>query len=718
MIFPSFSQSHHCTNTTLSVLALCNNEIQSTHLLAVGSDLGTVDLVNLEDRTSIASFNNLHDTQVLDLAFFSRDHILSYDKFSLIHLDIEYENRTVIYDNEESILSMSLLSNSPGSIKVGGSTPILCSTSNSILNFDLRLPNPITLINDLNNRITEICLLPDEHTLFGIDQNALSMIDIRRPDQFVSLGINTQFTKLSTNGRYLAAVTTDSQLYSFELPLFPLLSKSLFSYSNPFISRPSFCNDNIVIGNDTGLIFILDPTSDQFEFIQAPLETPIISIASSEAEISISFEDDIYVFSMFPFEDNLIRPFEDDSDDDFFNEENEPNPDWLNQIEEVVLEEGECSYERYGYCEQQVYVCFTCSHDSNQPIGVCKQCSLICHDGHDVRPIGSRRRFRCDCGNNKCPQFCKTMFAPKVSENTLNNYNHNFQLRWCICDGLDEPPMVQCICCDDWFHHECIGFYSDKRCLILDEIKCLNDWVFVCHGCLQSRLSFLDVFPDADPPSEIADFVLEMQKDFAITPYTTRKNHQNPPIDELNTQNSNQNSEMIKKLNITEEIHNLNDQIESNEQTTQLEFIDKSKELTHNESKELNRNELKLNNDSINVNETIEEFEDKLMRDGLGFTIPGGKWMPKDLLFKFKGKPEFDEEFDKIDPTEEDLQLKTSTRQREIGSFMKKAYTELFQRVIEDGRTVIQKSDADAVLSKNAQNLLIQRRRERDHDLD
>lgn len=252
------------------------------------------------------------------------------------------------------------------------------------------------------------------------------------------------------------------------------------------------------------------------------------------------------------------------------------------------------------------------------------------------------------------------MVEPKVSENTLNRYNHNFHLRWCICDGLDIPPMVQCICCDDWFHHKCIGFFSNLRCIVLDETPCLSDWIFVCNECIAHRLEFLDEFPDADPPEAIRDFVLELQTDYGIKPFTERPNHGKIET-EIDLEGENNGSEKV---------------------------------------------------------ESLSEMKARLMRDGFGFTIFGGKWVPKDEFFKFKGEPEFDAEFAKIDPTEEDRQLPVSFRQKEIARFMRKTYEDIFKRVSKDGRTVIQKSDTDAVLGKNASQLLMDRRRSRDHDDD
>ena len=361
MLWDPFKPSHHCSETTLSVVSLCNSEIESPHLLAIGSDLGTVDIVDLQNRSSIASFNNLHDDKVLDVEFYSRDHILSYDKFSFIHLDVEQNDRTVLYDRQDSIqcLTLSTYTSKYGSNNYNYRvSPILASTKSKILNFDLHLPDPIILMDDQTG-ITELCLLPDEHTILGLQNNLLVSTDFRNPTQFYSINTNIKFSRLSCNNNYLAAVTTNCQLYSFELPLIPTSYTQLIPYGkkiedNPFISRPAFCGDYIVTGNEYGVIFVTDPVSGEYEMLESPLDTPTISVCATTSEICVSYEDDIYVFSYFEFEDNLLRPIDTDDDDMIFddegnittrNESNEKGEDWLSQVAEIDLEEGECSYE-------------------------------------------------------------------------------------------------------------------------------------------------------------------------------------------------------------------------------------------------------------------------------------------------------------------------------------------------------------------------------------
>ena len=635
MIWSSLQKSHHCPESTLSVLSFFNSSVESLHLLAIGSDIGTVDVVNLENRSSVSAFSNLHDFNVIDVGFVNKEHLLSFDKRTLVYLDIITQNRSVIYDKEDSVQCLSYWTQNVGN------SPIIASTKSSILSFDLHVSDPSVLIQE--ESMTDLCLLPDCTTLFGIKNSNLYVTDVRNPVKFYDANVNMKFEKLSCNQNYLTAISKADalSLYSFELPFNPALYDILLTFENPFINKPSFHGDYILVGNADGMINIVDPVTKNFEMIPGELETPIVSIVSTESEIALSYEDDIYVYSYFEWEDNIIKAVNDGYEDfgmfpnlnengDPVYEEDEQEP-WLTQVNGIELEEGECTYERYGYCEQQIFSCLTCCKNRERPIGICEQCANICHDGHNVIPIGTRRNFRCDCGNNRCREPCKTMFQAKVSENTCNHYNHNFFNKWCVCDGPDQRPMVQCICCDDWFHHECIGFFSEKRCLILDETPCLADYVFVCNDCISNRLTFIDQFPDAVPPEEIKDFVYEMQEDSGIKPG--------------------------------------------------------------------------------------EDGDPKL--EGVGFRILGGRWIPKDQFNGFKGRyAEYDASFDKIDASVADAGLQLSKLQQDYSNFMKKTYTDLFESVLSEGRTVIQKSDTDQAISKNIMQLYIQRMREHDPDDD
>ena len=158
-----------------------------------------------------------------------------------------------------------------------------------------------------------------------------------------------------------------------------------------------------------------------------------------------------------------------------------------------------CSYDQFGACRQQVFVCRTCrdqydrllqllhpdwtAHQIQQQfdIGVlCEQCAHFCHEnkGHDVVALGVKNHVACDCGNalfrrldqlavianpslaslpaEEIPSFHRcSLYPEKECLNGAACYNHNMRERWCYCDGPEALPMVQCVRCCDWFHNAC-----------------------------------------------------------------------------------------------------------------------------------------------------------------------------------------------------------------------------------------------------------------------
>jgi E3 ubiquitin-protein ligase UBR7 len=300
-----------------------------------------------------------------------------------------------------------------------------------------------------------------------------------------------------------------------DYPINPMTLVQLCEYQSPCQNRPTFVDDYIAIGDSFGTVFLFDPASGESSIVQVPDSQVIVSLAATSSEIVVASEDDIFVFSHFPMEDNLIRPAE---DDDFFAEieEEEEGESWLTQPDTIQVEHGDCTYEKYGYCEQQVFVCLTCMTDRSRPFGVCQECAVICHMGHDVRQIGNRRRFRCDCGNDISHCRCRAMCDPKTSENIHNRYSHNFFERWCVCDGPDRRPMVQCTVCSDWFHHKCIGLFSEMRCPLMEGLPELDEWLFVCRECLETKLTFLNQHPDGLVPQTLQILVDELRVEHAI----------------------------------------------------------------------------------------------------------------------------------------------------------------------------------------------------------
>ena len=148
-----------------------------------------------------------------------------------------------------------------------------------------------------------------------------------------------------------------------------------------------------------------------------------------------------------------------------------------------------CSFEQFGICRQQVFVCRTCRDQldrflmSKHPevtrealskfynVGyLCEECAHFCHTnrGHDVVALGVKDNVACDCGNRIFLQldemggseeghsFHSCYLCPEKPEwNSSNVYSHNCRERWCYCDEEERLPMIQCVKCCDWFHNDC-----------------------------------------------------------------------------------------------------------------------------------------------------------------------------------------------------------------------------------------------------------------------
>ena len=127
-----------------------------------------------------------------------------------------------------------------------------------------------------------------------------------------------------------------------------------------------------------------------------------------------------------------------------------------------------------GYVTQLVFVCETCSENASSRSGaagdpssaggaggssrsfsasgesskealleprmhgLCVSCAHHCHEiiGHNVRNIGEKRHFRCDCGNKQFKQAGRlgnqllcSLQCEKEPMNQANVYNHNFKDR-------------------------------------------------------------------------------------------------------------------------------------------------------------------------------------------------------------------------------------------------------------------------------------------------
>jgi len=187
------------------------------------------------------------------------------------------------------------------------------------------------------------------------------------------------------------------------------------------------------------------------------------------------------------------RQWEDEKKQDEKEDERTMEEIWLQQHGEALMAQEvvkksrgtstECTFPK-GYCKQQIFICKTCNPDEGKPAGFCLACSLSCHLDHEVRELWTRRSFRCDCGNSRQPSISCGLYQSKPSTNPLNKYNHNFNNRFCYCRKEfvygDDPDMIQCAQCQDWFHYKC--------CVIPPEPD-VHFWL--CRICAMSSISTL-----------------------------------------------------------------------------------------------------------------------------------------------------------------------------------------------------------------------------------
>ena len=138
-----------------------------------------------------------------------------------------------------------------------------------------------------------------------------------------------------------------------------------------------------------------------------------------------------------------------------------------------------------GPLRQNVFACLTCNPAPASaaqvytPAGLCYSCSISCHGDHNLVELFSRRNFTCDCGTKRMETSLCTLRsdentgergARKEDSATTNNYNQNFQNRFCGCGEeydahLQKGTMFQCMglgtvetggCGEDWWHPECL----------------------------------------------------------------------------------------------------------------------------------------------------------------------------------------------------------------------------------------------------------------------
>lgn len=93
-----------------------------------------------------------------------------------------------------------------------------------------------------------------------------------------------------------------------------------------------------------------------------------------------------------------------------------------------------CTFDK-GYIRQPVYACKTCSHDNNEPAGMCYSCSIACHADHELLELFAKRNFRCDCGVDSKfgghPCQLSSQSKQQTASNDGNTYGHNFFGHYC-----------------------------------------------------------------------------------------------------------------------------------------------------------------------------------------------------------------------------------------------------------------------------------------------
>ena len=194
--------------------------------------------------------------------------------------------------------------------------------------------------------------------------------------------------------------------------------------------------------------------------------------------------------------------------------------EWM--LQGVRNEYMRCSWDQYGVCCQQVFVCRTCRDQYDRLLArlhpewsateiqsmcdvgaLCEQCAYHCHEarGHEVVELGMKKSVACDCGNllfqrldqlalldqpslsrEDIPHLHECSLCPSKPEQSCNHFNHNWRDRWCYCDKEERLPMVQCVQCCDWFHEDCA---KERYLLTHGEVINLEDEKkdFYCEAC-------------------------------------------------------------------------------------------------------------------------------------------------------------------------------------------------------------------------------------------
>uniref|UniRef100_A0A6A7G3Y7 E3 ubiquitin-protein ligase UBR7 n=2 Tax=Hirondellea gigas TaxID=1518452 RepID=A0A6A7G3Y7_9CRUS len=143
----------------------------------------------------------------------------------------------------------------------------------------------------------------------------------------------------------------------------------------------------------------------------------------------------------------------------------------LQEDAEAVLgasDADHCTYDKGYMVRQAVYACLTCSPvgGAGGRAGVCLACSLHCHNNHTLVELYTKRNFKCDCGNSNILMTTCKLQPGKSAINPDNKYSQNFDGLYCVCHrpypDTEQPEsqddeMIQCCCCEDWYHSQHLG---------------------------------------------------------------------------------------------------------------------------------------------------------------------------------------------------------------------------------------------------------------------
>ena len=251
-----------------------------------------------------------------------------------------------------------------------------------------------------------------------------------------------------------------------------------------------------------------------------------------------------------------------------------------------------CTYNK-GYIEQEIYFCKTCFEENKKYGIICLGCYFQCHEDHEVINLFYKRNVKCDCGNSHFEINC-SLIKDKDYENYLNNYNHNFEGKYCYCDKEDDNcEMIQCFFCEDWFHFSCINAYFGNENLGKGE--------FVCRNCVKK---FCFLFENYDLKKFVFGFIKDEEDD------DENENKINEDID--NNKNDNNNNKIIvnknENNNNNNNINNINKLISGNEfgKKRKHNEIEKNDEININN----NNNICKLKENKFNITENKKLLEE------------------------------------------------------------------------------------------------------------